>query len=55
MIIINMINGSIGRARRFNSTVSIRATPSYDRATTFNFQHDESPADADNVISFHHH
>jgi hypothetical protein len=51
MVIINMINGSIGRARRFDSTISIRATPSYSRATTFDFQHDESPADADDMLS----
>jgi len=55
MVIINMINGSIGRARRFDSTISIRATPSYSRATTFDFQHDVQPSDADDVISFHHH
>jgi hypothetical protein len=51
MIIINMINGLF----RFDSTISIRATPSYSRATTFDFQHDVQPSDADDVISFHHH
>jgi len=55
MVIINMINGSNERARRFDSTISIRATPSYSRATTFDFQHNELPADGDDVISFHHH
>jgi len=43
MVIINMINGSIERRRCFNSTIIIASSPSYSRATTFDFQHDESP------------
>jgi len=54
MVIINMINGSIERRRCVNSTIIIAASPSYSRATTFHFQHDAAPSDADNVISFHH-
>src|SRR6056300_1523392 len=30
------------------------ASLSYGRATTFDFQHDVPPSDADDVISFHH-